>query len=55
MTEVAHVQISITREFKELTWQNIIKAKINNQAKVLEFFNNARYKDLEQFASQVKL
>jgi len=55
MTEVAHVQISITREFKELTWQNIIKAKINNQAKVLEFFNNSKYKDLEQFASQVKL
>lgn len=55
MTEVAHIQISITKEFKEKVWQDIIKSKIYNQAKVLEFFNFDKYKDLEQIASKVKI
>jgi len=50
MTEVAHTQISITREFKEKIWQEIIKSKIQNQARVLEFFNHEKYIELEQMA-----
>lgn len=55
MTEVAYIQISITKEFKEKIWQNIIKSKIYNQAKVLELFQNEKYQELEQIASKVQL
>ena len=55
MTEVAHIQISITKEFKQKVWQNIIKSKILNQAKVLEFFQSQKYLDLEKLSSKVQL
>ena len=55
MTEVAHIQISITREFKDKVWRDIITSKIYNQAKVLEFFNCDKYIELEQIASKVQL
>ncbi|RLA71640.1 MAG: hypothetical protein DRG78_24965 [Epsilonproteobacteria bacterium] len=55
MTEVAHIQISITREFKEKVWQDMIVSKIQNQAKVLEFFRNDKYIELEKIASKVQL
>jgi CRISPR-associated protein Cas1 len=55
MTEIAHIQISITREFKQQVWQDIIKAKILNQAKVLEFFGNDTHKELGLFAQKVQL
>ncbi|MGK0255556.1 MAG: CRISPR-associated protein Cas1 [Arcobacteraceae bacterium] len=55
MTEIAHIQISITKEYKEQVWQNIIMSKIYNQAKVLELFQNEKYIELEQLASKVQL
>jgi CRISP-associated protein Cas1 len=55
MTEIAHIQISITKEYKERVWQHIIMSKIYNQAKVLELFQNEKYIELEQFASKVQL
>jgi len=55
MTEVAHIQISITNEFKEKVWQDIIKSKIKNQANVLEFFNCDKYVVLEELSSKVQL
>ncbi len=55
MTQIAHIQISTTKEFKEQAWQNIIKSKIYNQAKVFEFFESNKYQDLEQIASKVQL
>lgn len=55
MTEIAHIQISITKEFKEFAWRDIVKSKIRNQAKVLEFFKIDKYKDLEKLAEKVQL
>lgn len=55
MTEIAHTQISLTKEFKELVWQQIIQSKLTNQGKVLELFKNPKYKELEDLASRVKL
>ena len=55
MTEIAHTQISVTREYKEKVWQSMIKSKLLNQAKVLELFQNEKYKELEQIASKVQL
>ncbi|MCK5294695.1 MAG: type II CRISPR-associated endonuclease Cas1 [Arcobacteraceae bacterium] len=54
MTEVAHIQISITKEFKEKVWQDIIISKIQNQAKVLEFFKCDKYMELKIIASKVQ-
>ncbi|WP_457746825.1 type II CRISPR-associated endonuclease Cas1 [Sulfurimonas sp.] len=39
MSEVAHAQISLAEAFKADAWQKIIKAKIVNQANVLEYLN----------------
>jgi CRISPR-associated protein Cas1 len=55
MTEIAYIQISLTREFKEQVWQDIIKSKIKNQAKALEFFDNETHKELELFIQKVQL
>ena len=55
MSEVAHTQISITTEFKEQIWQDIIKVKISNQAQVLKLLNNEEYKKLENLSSKVEL
>ena len=55
MSEVAHTQISITKEFKEQIWQDIIKVKILNQAQVLKLLNNEEYKKLENLSSKVEL
>jgi hypothetical protein len=37
MTDIAHAQIKISKKFKQQAWQDTIKAKITNQAKVLKF------------------
>jgi CRISPR-associated protein Cas1 len=55
MSEVAHTQISITTEFRQKVWQNIIKIKILNQAEVLKFFYIEKYKDLEDLSKKVLL
>lgn len=55
MVEIAHTQISITREFKEEVWQQIIKSKLLNQAQVLQKFKNKKYQELENLSKQVKL
>jgi CRISPR-associated protein Cas1 len=55
MTEIAHIQISITKEYKQKVWQDIVKSKIYNQSKVLELFQNDKYLELEKIASKVQL
>jgi len=55
MTEIAYTQISLTKEFKEKVWQEIIKSKLTNQAKVLELFRRKQFKELKQLSTQVKL
>ena len=55
MTEIAHTQISLTREFKEKVWQEIIKSKLSNQAKVLELFGIEKSNELIQLSSKVQL
>lgn len=55
MTEIAHTQISITKEYKKKVWRNIIKSKLTNQAKVLELFRNDKFKELEMLSSKVQL
>ncbi len=53
ISEVAHTQISITTEFRQKVWQNIIKSKILNQAEVLKFFHITKHKDLEDLSKKV--
>ena len=55
LSEIAHMQIQITQEFKDVMWQSIVKSKINNQADVLQFFNRERYSELNELASKVEL
>ena len=55
MNEIAHIQISLTYQFKSEVWKNIIISKIKNQAKVLQLCKIDKYKELENIASKVKL
>lgn len=55
MTEIAHTQISISKEFKEFVWQDIIKSKLSNQAKVLQLCQIKEYQQLEELVSKVQL
>ncbi len=55
MTEIAHTQISISKEFKEIVWQDIIKSKLQNQTDVLKKFKNKNYKQLEKISKNVQL
>lgn len=55
MTEIAHIQISITKEYKEKVWRDMIKSKLLNQAKVLELFQNEKYIELKSLALKVQL
>ena len=55
MTEIAHIQISITKEYKKKVWQNIIKSKLTNNAKVLELCQNKDYILLEKLATKVQI
>jgi len=54
MTEIAHIQISITKEYKDIVWQDIIKSKLTNHAKVLELCQNKDYKLLEDLIQKVQ-
>jgi CRISPR-associated protein Cas1 len=54
MSETAHLQISISQEFKNQVWQKIVQSKIYNQAKVLEFFGNDASIELQNLASDVQ-
>ena len=55
ITEIAHHQISISSEFRDKIWQEIIKAKIYNQSKVLEFFNIDKFQNLLNLRDRVAL
>lgn len=55
MTEIAHTQISISKEFKEKAWQNIIKSKLQNQTDVLKKFKNKHSIELERLSKNVQL
>jgi len=55
MSETAHLQISVSKTFKDTTWQKIVQSKIYNQAQVLQFLNNDAYKELEFFSQNVQL
>jgi CRISPR-associated protein Cas1 len=54
MSETAHLQISISQEFKNQVWQKIVQSKIYNQAKVLEFFGNDASIELQNLAFDVQ-
>lgn len=55
MTEIAHTQISISREFKQIVWQQIIQAKLKNQSQVLKKFKIQGYLQLEDLSTKVQL
>ena len=54
MNEIAHAQINITQEFKDVMWQNIIKSKVQNQADVLKFFNRTRHVELVELSKNIQ-
>jgi len=55
MSEVAYAQISITQEFKDRVWQQIVHYKLTNQADVLKFFQkDDSYKKLINLAQNVQ-
>lgn len=55
LSEIAHIQIRITKNFKNIMWQSIVMSKIVNQAEVLKFFNREKYKKLHMLSCQVRL
>jgi len=55
MTEIAHIQISITETYKENVWRDIIQSKLKNHAKVLELFQNKDHKLLDNLSQKVQL
>ena len=55
LTEMAHIQISITQNFKAQVWQNIIKSKISNQADTLKYWNKKEFEELENISQKVQL
>lgn len=55
MTEIAHIQISATKEFKEEVWQNIVRSKLQNQSKVLELFRINTFEELTDLSKNVQL
>lgn len=55
MTEIAHTQISISKEFKNIVWKQIIQSKLQNQAKVLEKFKIKNHVELKSLSEQVQL
>jgi CRISPR-associated protein Cas1 len=54
MTEIAHNQISITTEFRDSVWQEIITHKIANQADLLEFMGKESYIKLQELQQNVE-
>lgn len=54
MTEIAHNQISITTEFRDTIWQEIITHKIANQAELLEFMGKESYIKLQALQQNVE-
>jgi len=56
MSEIAHAQISMTQEFKDKVWQQIVHTKLTNQAEVLNFFQKDNgYKKLINLAQNIQL
>lgn len=54
LSEIAHIQIAISKKFKDVMWQEIVKSKIMNQADVLRFFNRDRYVELVELSKVVE-
>ena len=54
MSETAHMQISVSKTFKDVVWQKIVQSKILNQSDVLRFLNNDAYKELGIFSQNVQ-
>lgn len=54
MHEIAHAQIEINQDFKDVMWQNIIKSKVLNQAEVLRFLNKSRHVELRELYDLVQ-
>jgi len=53
-SEIAWIQTESSEPLKKRLWQEIVKAKINNQAAVLEALNKDGYKKLYEIARQVQ-
>ncbi len=54
LSEIAHIQIQITQEFKDTMWQSIVKSKLYNQAEVLKFLGKEKYAELHELALKVE-
>ncbi len=52
---VLQCQINLSKQRKAILWQQIIKAKIHNQALLLKMQNKKEYKELESLAKSVNL
>lgn len=53
-SEIAWQQVEMTEPLKKRLWQEIVKAKINNQACCLEIFNCANFFKLKEIAKLVQ-
>ncbi len=53
-SEIAWNQIEMSEPLKKRIWQEIVKAKINNQAMCLELFNCVNAKKLREISKQVQ-
>ncbi|WP_334094077.1 type II CRISPR-associated endonuclease Cas1, partial [Helicobacter typhlonius] len=52
---VLQSQIALNKQRKAILWQQIVKAKINNQALLLKMQNKKEYEELESLAKSVNL
>ncbi len=55
MSEIAHTQVNLAYDFKSDVWQQIVIAKITNQADVLDFLKIEGSEQLQEFTSKVAL
>ncbi len=53
-SEIAWQQVEMSEPLKKRLWQEIVKAKINNQAMCLEIFNCANFTKLREIAKLVQ-
>ena len=53
-SEIAWLQIGVSEPLKKRLWQEIVKAKINNQAMCLEILNCVNFSKLREISKQVQ-
>ncbi|MCB5267551.1 MAG: type II CRISPR-associated endonuclease Cas1 [Candidatus Cloacimonetes bacterium] len=54
-SKIVHSQIAISKPLKKQLWQALVKAKVNNQASILQYFNKEKSANiLYEYAKRVK-